>query len=124
MCYVPSLATDKVAAVLPVDTVVAVVAVPVVDGAAVVGPEGVVVAAVPASAAGGAPAGHEELRHILATGVSLGELGGVEGEGEGAGGAEEESLEGDHVCGGLGLFSLLRVLDAGGGEGRSEDWTG
>jgi len=88
LCYVPSLATDKVTAVLPVDTVVAVVAVPVVDGAAVVGPERVVEAVVGAGAAGGAGAGSQ-----------LAQLSAVEGEGEGAGGAEKDGLEGNHCCG-------------------------
>lgn len=82
---VPALAGDEVADVLPVHRVRAAVAVVVVDIAAAVGPEGVVEAVVEAGAAGGAGA------H-----VELGELGGVEGDGEGTGGAEEEGLDGDH----------------------------
>ncbi len=84
---VPALATDKVAAVLPVDAVRAGSAVLVVDGAAVVGPERVVEAVVGARAALGTAAGNE-----------LADLGVVEVEGHGhdAGGAEDEGLEGNH----------------------------
>lgn len=85
---VPSLATDKVAAVLPVDRVGATVAVLIVDGAAVVGPEGVVVAVVIAGGGGCPSPGLEGFK----------DLGGVEGDGSGAGsqGGCEEGLEGDH----------------------------
>lgn len=82
---VPALAADEVADVGPVHRVGTAVAVGVVDGAATISPEGVVEAVVGAGAAGSAGA------H-----VKLGELGGVEGDGEGTGGAEKEGLDGDH----------------------------
>ena len=82
---VPALATDKVANVLPVHRVGTAVAVVVVDVAAAVGPEGVVEAVVGAGAGGGTGASAE-----------LSGLSGVEGDGKGTGGAEEEGLDGDH----------------------------
>src|SRR3954454_3792134 len=87
---IPALASDKVATVLPVDAVRAGSAVLVVNSATVVGPERVVKPVVGAGAALGATAGNE-----------LANLGGVEGHGEDAGGAEDEGLEGNHgdvVC--------------------------
>jgi hypothetical protein len=48
---VPSLSTDKVTVVDPLDAVVATVSVGVGDGASVIGPEGIVVAVVVSSAA-------------------------------------------------------------------------
>ncbi len=70
---------------MPVDAVRAGSTVLVVDSATAVGPERVVKPVVGASAARSAAAGNE-----------LANLGGVEGHGEDAGGAEDEGLERNH----------------------------
>lgn len=85
---VPALAGNKVATVGPLHRVGAAVAVLVVDGAAVVRPEGIVVAAVGAGRRRSAGAGHK-----------VGYLGVVERDRHGAGGRREggdQGGEGDH----------------------------
>ena len=87
--YRPSLPSNKVPDILPFDAVGAGVAVLVVDAAAAVGPERVVEAVVGARAGLGARGELAQLGHVEARG---------HGEG-GAGGGEEESLEGEHGFG-------------------------
>ena len=98
--YAPALATDKVAAVSPLDSIGAGSVVLVVDSAAVVGPERVVVVVAVPSAAGGSCAGDEP---------SVARLRRVKGNGQSAGSAEEEGLEGNHVDGGVGVGALVLV---------------
>lgn len=86
---IPALSGDKVAAVLPLDAILAAVAVAVAHIAAVIGPEGVVIAVVGASLG----AGDRALRKLDKSGVVAGRSEGRDGR-EG----EDEKRECNHFA--------------------------